>query len=83
MKDSTEKNQPREDDRYLYGCGRNPQPYKFLFPFLDRIFQCTHETYQRCYRQKSFTEVEAADHDVLADRSLIVQQGYPGSSRPR
>jgi hypothetical protein len=28
-------------------------------------------------------EVEAADHDILADRFSIEQQGYPGSSRPR
>jgi hypothetical protein len=65
-------------------CGYGiPNPHMYPFLLLDGFFQCTHETYRRCYRQDPFKEVEAVDRDVLADRFSIVRQGYPGSSRPR
>ena len=32
------KGQPREEDRYMWGCGRSPHPHIYPFPLLEGSF---------------------------------------------
>ncbi len=35
---SLKKGQPREEDRYMWGCGRSPHPHIYLFIPLEGSF---------------------------------------------
>jgi hypothetical protein len=54
LNDSTEKDQPREEDRYVWGCGRSPHPHTYLSLLLEgSIFTAPLNLFRFCYRNVS------------------------------
>jgi hypothetical protein len=66
------KGQTREEDRYMWGFGRSPNPHIYLSPLLEgSFFQCTHI----CYG-KDLTPILPDNFQRLAFSIISVRKSY-------